>query len=126
MSDENNEGGSPGEIIAAKMVENLVIANENLVASQATMHRLIGSIDELAGYFECFGNAMNILSDMMDGSKTKKLTSGDFVHAWVTAEEETFGGDDSGGSKDDDPDDDDDDDPRVPGPEPVEAGDRRV
>ncbi len=119
------EGSSSGEKIASEMVKNLVIANENLAESLKVIDQLSGSVDELTGYFECFSNAMHILSDMKRGSKAKRLSLDDFVGAWMVAEEETFPDDDGGGSKDDDPDDDDDD-PRVPRPEPVGTGDRRV
>lgn len=115
---EHPEATPPGEQIAAEMVKNLVFANENLQEAMKDLEQLGTSVDELTGYFECFGNAMNILSDMKQGSRTKKLSLDDFVDAWIRAEDETFPDDGGGGSKDDD------DDPRVPRPEPVGGGSR--
>jgi hypothetical protein len=126
---ENPDGASPGEQIAAEMVKHLALSNINSEKLQLMLAQNSASVDELCGYFECFSHAMGILADMKDGSKTKRLSLDDFVHAWGVAEDEVFPDDDSGGSKDDDPDGDGDDDggdPPVLDPDPVGAGDRRA
>lgn len=112
---------SAGERIAAEMVKNLVIANENAAKTHELLEPVVESLDELNGYFECFNRTMGILSDMKRGSRAKRLSLDDFVTAWATAEEETFPDDDDDGDSDDDG-----DDPPVPEPEPVSTGDRRV
>lgn len=113
------DGDEPvGNIMAAQLLENMVMANENSKKTQKLLASVNDKIDELCGYFECFSNAMGVLADIKETKKTK-LTSDDFVSAWATAEEETF-------PDDGEDDEDGDEDPRVPdAPEPV-GGPRRI
>lgn len=120
MADEDNkpgDGDNVGSLMAAKLLENLVVSNQNSEKLQKVLRKVDDGLDELVGYFECFSNTMGILDDIKQNKKTK-LTLDDFVSAWASAEEETF--------PDEDEDESGDEDPKVPNePQPIGSGPTR-
>jgi len=119
--------GDPGigTELLAKLVESIVIANENaketreailevrdlLEADVKSRADLIRVVDELAGRIQVISEACDILADIPNG---KRIELKDFVRAVSEADRELFPDDDEGEEDDDDGDD--------PGPSPVAGG----
>lgn len=84
---DHNGPGSVGVELMAKLVENLVLSNENAKATHELLAELRELLDELAGNFEVLNRTMAILDDVRAGGK-KSFTIADLVAAWVSADEE--------------------------------------
>lgn len=102
-----NNGEAPGAIIAAEMLKNLVMLNENIQKSHQMYTQLTEQLSDLADYHETYMRAAEILIEKKEEGKSKFSIS-DFAEALVEAAEEVMG--DGDGEEEDEP---GDEDPRV-------------
>jgi hypothetical protein len=103
MADQPNgrqmDGDSVGGAMAAEMLRNLVLLNENIARSHAMYEQLSASIADLCDYHETYMRAAEILIEKSDEGKNK-FSVKDFVEALVEAAEETMPSDDEPGEED--------------------------
>lgn len=88
-------GRDVGAHMAAELVKNLVLANENMKKSQEILTDVRELLDELCGHFSVLGRTMEIVAEKRAEGKTK-LTLADFVDAWIEADEEILGEEEGG------------------------------
>jgi predicted patatin/cPLA2 family phospholipase len=85
-----SNGESPGAIIAAEMLRNLVLLNESIQKSHQLYERLEQKLDDLAGYHETYMCAIDILMEKSEEGKNKFSLS-DVIHAMAEASAEVLG-----------------------------------
>jgi len=83
-------GEPPGAIIAAEMLRNIVLLNENIKKSHEIYERLADSLADLADYHETYMRAAEILIEKSDEGKNK-FSGKDIVLALAEAAEEVMG-----------------------------------
>lgn len=83
-------GEAPGAIIAAEMLRNIVLLNENIRKSHEVYERLADSLADLADYHETYMRAAEIMIEKSDEGKAKWSVK-DFVLALSEAAEEVMG-----------------------------------
>lgn len=100
MENQNKEGAdngsNVGQNIAAEMLKNLVILNENMKTGQEMQEKLLEKLDELVGYHEVYGLMMEILQE----KRGKKLGISDLAEAYMEAADEIMPADDEPGEED--------------------------
>ena len=90
MGEQNGkpqEHESVGQVMAADMLKNLVILNEQLQVGHELHGELKDSVDQLIGHFEVFGRAMELICEAKEEGKMK-FTLGDFADAYLAAADE--------------------------------------
>jgi hypothetical protein len=90
QGDRPSNGEAPGAIIAAEMLKNLVLLNENIRRSHELYERLEQKIDDLAGYHETYMCAIDILMEKAEEGKNKFSLS-DVINAMAEASAEVLG-----------------------------------
>jgi glutamyl-tRNA reductase len=98
---------TPGAVIAAQMLENLILLNRNIEKSHQIYETLSASIADLCDYHETYMRAMEILIEQAEEGKSK-FTLGDLAKATAEAAAEVMPDED--GEEEDEP---GDEDPRV-------------
>lgn len=90
---------APGAIIAAEMLKNLVMLNENIQKSHALYEQLADQLADLNDYHETYMRASEILMEKAEEGKTK-FSVKDFVEALAEAAEEVMPSEDEPGEED--------------------------
>jgi hypothetical protein len=90
---------STGPLLAAEMLKNLVILNDQLKDGHALHVELKDSVDQLIGHFEVFGRAMEIICEQKEEGKSKFNLS-DFAEAYLEAADEIMPAEDEPGDED--------------------------
>ena len=93
------DGDAPGAVIAAEMLKNLVLLNENIRKSHEMYEQLSDQIADLNDYHETYMRAAEILMEKSDEGKIK-FSVKDFVEAMTEAAEEIMPSDDEPGGED--------------------------
>ena len=96
MTEANGKPIDPdtaGPQLAAEMVRNLALLNEQMKDGQALHVELKDSVDQLIGHCEVFGRAMEIICDQKEEGKSKFSLS-DFAEAYLDAADEIMPADD--------------------------------
>jgi hypothetical protein len=93
------EHESVGNVMAADMLRNLVILNEQLQAGHHLHSELTEKVDQLIGHFEVFGRTMEIICEQKEEGKSK-FSLGDFADAYLEAADEIMPADDERGPED--------------------------
>ena len=90
---QNDKGDhdSTGQMVAVKMVEQLILLNANLEKSVKQQESMAALIDELNDWFAVVDKTFEI-ADQVGG--TKKITAQEWAHFWSEAADEIFGEDD--------------------------------
>lgn len=103
---EMPNGETPGAVIAAQMLENLILLNKNIEKSHQIYETLAASMADLCDYHETYMRAMEILMEQAEEGKPK-FAMGDLVKAMAEAAAEVMPDD---GEEEDEP---GDEDPRI-------------
>jgi glutamyl-tRNA reductase len=90
---EQPNGETPGAVIAAAMLENLILLNRNIEKSHQLYEKLADSIADLCDYHETYMRAMEILIEQAEEGKSK-FTLGDLAKATAEAATEVMPEDD--------------------------------
>lgn len=93
MAGENERptnGEPPGAIIAAEMLRNIVLLNENIKKSHEIYERLADALADLTDYHETYMRATEIMIEKSDQGKAK-WTVKEFALALSEAAEEVMG-----------------------------------
>ncbi len=88
MPDSPN-GETPGAVIAAQMLENLILLNRNIEKSHQIYETLASSIADLCDYHETYMRAMEMLVEQAEEGKSK-FTLGDLAKATAEAASEVM------------------------------------
>jgi hypothetical protein len=103
MPDTNNgrpaDPDQPGAVIAAEMLRNLILLNENIRKSHEMYESLAASISDLCDYHETYMRAVEILIEKSEEGKNK-FSMKDFVEAVAEAAEEVMPSEDEPGEED--------------------------
>lgn len=89
----------PGAIIAAEMLKNLVMLNENIQKSHEMYAQLSDQLADLNDYHETYMRAAEILMEKSEEGKNK-FSVKDFVEAMAEAAEEIMPSEDEPGEED--------------------------
>jgi len=79
-----------GQVLAAEMLKNLVILNQNIEKSQAIQAQISDALADLADYHETYMRAAEIIIEKSEGGKIK-FSVADFAKALAEAAEEVMG-----------------------------------
>jgi hypothetical protein len=93
------DGEAPGAIIAAEMLKNLVMLNENIRRSHEVYEQLLSALADLSDYHETYMRASEIVIEKAEEGKTK-FSVLDFARAMVEAAEEVMPSEDEPGEED--------------------------
>ena len=83
------DGEQPGAIIAAEMLKNLVLLNQNIERSHKLYSDLAASLADLCDYHETYMRAMEILIEQTEEVKSKS-SLGDLAKATAEAAAEVM------------------------------------
>jgi glutamyl-tRNA reductase len=86
---ETPNGETPGAVIAAQMLENLILLNRNIEKSHQMYESLAASIADLCDYHETYMRAMEIMIEQSDEGKSK-FTLADLARAMSEAAAEVM------------------------------------
>jgi len=89
------EDDTPGAVIAAEMLKNLVLLNQNIERSHKIYSELAASIADLCDYHETYMRAMEILIEQAEEGKSK-FSLGDLAKATAEAAAEVMPEEDDG------------------------------
>lgn len=98
----------PGAVIAAEMLKNLILLNENIRKSHEMYAQLLASLQDLGDYHETYMRAMEILIEQSEEGKSK-FTLADLAKATAEAAAEVM----PEGDEEEEEDEPGDEDPRV-------------
>lgn len=90
MPGENNGSESAGAAMAAEMLKNIVLLNEQLQRNHELYSRLADGVADLIDYHETYMRASEILIEKADEGKSK-FSVLDFARAMVEAADEVMG-----------------------------------
>lgn len=93
------DGEAPGAVIAAEMLKNLVLLNENIRRSHEMYEQLVDQLADLNDYHETYMRAVEILIEKSDEGKNK-FSMKDIVEAMAEAAEEIMPSEDEPGEED--------------------------
>lgn len=93
------DGDAPGAVIAAEMLKNLVMLNENIQKSHEMYAQLSDQLADLNDYHETYMRAAEILMEKSEEGKSK-FSIKDFVEAMAEAAEEIMPAEDEPGEED--------------------------
>lgn len=93
------DGEAPGAVIAAEMLKNIVLLNENIRRSHEMYEQLSDQLADLNDYHETYMRAVEILIEKSEEGKNK-FSMKDLVEAMAEAAEEIMPGEDEPGEED--------------------------
>ncbi len=99
MADPAAPHHDPAPVLAAQMVENMAILNDNITRLGEVLGAVVEKLDDICGYHETFIRAMELLLDQADDGKSK-WSLRDLAKAMADAADEVMPADDEPGDED--------------------------
>lgn len=96
---EMPNGETPGAVIAAQMLENLILLNRNIEKSHQIYEKLADALEDLSDYHETYMRAMEILIEQAEEGKSK-FSLADLARATAEAAAEVMPEEDEHGGED--------------------------